>query len=236
MSYYKILKEVFKDSVAEYKLQKKTRLLVGNENPEEIKVHPRYNKAIKYGFTVGKIHYYRFAYDYDIFENRFKYLKTFYQEVQNKLTSQDINEFSDATVKYLDDYKKSIHTKEPKPELLEKALELQGELKYRSEWLFEPTSLYKYASVIYFDLNELVQDYDMAYNHEKIKHWAKKKSLLRLILKELMTNAVSLLTLSKEDFINYLSQVQKSKDNQAELIQNSGVKDSNNNSEIGITI
>ena len=206
------------------------------KNPESIEFHPRYNKRVKFGFTVGNRHYYRFAHDYEIFESRFRYLKTFYAEVENKLTSQDINDFSDATKKYLEDYKKSIHSKEPQPDLLEKAIELQSEMKYRSEWLFEPTSLYKYASVLYFDLQEDVTDYDMEYNHTKIKYWSKKKSLLRLLLKELMSNAENLLSLSKEDFQTYLSSLQKGKNKQLELMSISGIKDTDNRSETEVTI
>ena len=206
------------------------------KNPEIVTIHPRYNKHIKYGFSVGSRHYYRFAYDYDIFENRFRYLKTFYQEVENKLTSQDINEFSDATKKYLEDYKKSIHSKDPKPELLEKAIGLQAELKYRSKWLFEPTSLYKYASVIYFDLQENLTDYDVLYNHDKIRYWSKKKTLLRLLLKELMTGVGTLLELSSEDFLEYLSEIQKAKNKQEQLILSSGSMDKEGKSETELLI
>jgi hypothetical protein len=206
------------------------------KNPEKIEFHPRYNKRLKYGFTVGNRHFYRFAHDYEIFESRFRYMKTFYQEVENKLTSQDINDFSDATRKYLEDYKKSIHSKEPLPELLEKAIELQSEMKYRSEWLFEPTSLYKYASVIYFDLQEDITDYDMDYNHDKIKHWSKKKELLKVLLKELMENVEGLLTLSNESFKEYLSELQKSKNKQTALILTSSIKDTEDKKRTEVTI
>lgn len=188
------------------------------KDPKKVTLHPRYNKHIKYGFSTGDRHYYRFAHDYDIFESRFSYLKTFYQEVENKLTSQDINEFGGATRTYLEDYKKSLHKGEPKPELLEKAIELQKEMEYRSEWLFEPTSLFKYASVIYFDLQEDVLDYDVEYNHDKIRLWSKKKELLRTLLKELMENVEGLLSLSKDDFHHYLSELQAKKDKQQTLI------------------
>jgi len=176
------------------------------KDPKEVRIHPRYNKHIKYGFSTGGRHYYRFSHDYDIFENRFSYLKTFYQEVENKLTSQDINDFADAIIERINTSK------------LIEAGELAKELKYRSEWLFEPTSLFKYASVIYFDLQEDVTDYDVDYNHDKIRFWSKKKELLQLLLKELMSGAESLLALSKDDFINYLSQLQEKKDKQQTLI------------------
>ena len=192
------------------------------KDPKKIVRHPRFDKDIVYAFTVGNVPYYRLKNDYEIYENRFRYLKTFFQEVENKLTSDDINEFSDTTKKYIADYKLSLHKGEPKPELLQKAEELQDELIYRSTWLFEPTSLFKYASVIYFDLSEDIRDYDMAYCNTKIEFWSKKKTLLTLILKELMSGVENLLSLSNEDFLAYLSQIQNSKDKLQQLVSESG--------------
>lgn len=214
----KIFKKAWIETRNHLQYEKKLSKIIEIDNPKDVKIHPRYDKHIKYGFTIDGKHYYRFLHDYDIFESRFKFLSTFYQEVENKMTSQDINEFSDATNKYIEDYEESLHLGEPKPHLLAKAKELQKEVKYRSTWLFEPTSLYKYASVLYFDLQEDITDYDVQYNHDKIILWSKKKTLLRTFLKELMENADGLLSLSKEDFNNYLSNLQKSKDNQQILI------------------
>jgi len=192
------------------------------KDPKAVTLHPRYQKQIKYGFSVGSKHYYRFSQDYNIFENRFRYLKTFYQEVENKLTSNDINEFCDAAIKYINDGK---HIQ---------AGQLLGEMKYRSEWLFEPTSLFKYASVLYFDLQEDVVEYDVEYNHKKIAFWSKKKTLLTLFLKELMANVDGLLSLSKNDFQTYLEQIQVQKDKQQKYILDSGLYNSKNKTELKI--
>lgn len=189
------------------------------KDPKEIVIHPRYDKHLTYGFSVGSKHFYRFKNDYDIFENRFRYLKTFYQEVENKLTSQDINQFCDAAIKYINDGKAV------------QAGQLLDEMKYRSEWLFEPTSLYKYASVIYFDLQEDLLDYDIDYNHDKIRYWSKKKTLLRLLLKELMTGVDGLLSLSNENFQTYLSELQAKKDKQQNLVLESGLENSKESTE-----
>jgi hypothetical protein len=204
------------------------------KDPKKVTLHPRHNKHIKYGFSVGDRHYYRFLHDYDIFESRFRYLKTFYQEVENKLTSGDINEFAEATKKYIDDYEKSLHKGEPKPQLLKNAKELMSEVKYRSEWLFEPTSLYKYASVIYFDLQEDIVDYDVEYNHDKIRYWSKKKTLLRMLLKELMTGVENLLNLSSEDFTAYLSVIQQNLERQQKLTLDSGLESNKESTEVTI--
>ena len=196
------------------------KILFKIQNPEKITLHPRYNKHIKYEFSVGSKHYYRFVNDYDIFESRFRYLKTFYQEVQNKLTSGDINEFCDAAIKYINDGKAV------------QAGQLLDEMKYRSKWLFEPTSLYKYASVLYFDLQEDLVDYDIDYNHKKIVEWSKKKELLKMLLEELMSNVDNLLSLSKQDFQNYLSELQSKKDKQLKLLLEAELESSSKSTEV----
>ncbi len=206
------------------------------KDPKDVTTHPKYDLHIKYGFSVGNKHYYRLLHDYDIFQNRFAYAKTFYDEVGNKLTSQDINDFAGAAKKYIGDYIKSLHSNkdEVDPKKLDAAISLLDEMEYRGEWLFEPTSLFKYASVFYFDLGEDIKDYDVDYNHDKIKHWSKKKSLLRMLLKELMTGVQDLLNLSSEDFNSYLSALQQKKDKQQKLISDSGLD--NNRESVGITI
>jgi len=198
------------------------KILFVFKNPKKVKLHPRFKKPIKYGFSTGDKHYYRLSHDYDIYENRFRYLKTFYQEVENKLTSTDINEFCQAAKKYIN-----------KGEYIE-AGQLLDEMEYRSKWLFEPTSLYKYASVIYFDLDEDIRDYDMMYCHKKIEHWSKKKELLRILLKELMENADSLLDLSNNDFNHYISVLQKEKDKQRKLLSGSGLCSNRKSTEVTI--
>lgn len=190
------------------------------KDPKKVTQHPRFDRPIKYGFTVGNKHYYRLKDDYDIYENRFRYLKTFYQEVENKLTSNDINEFCAAAKKYIN-----------KGEYIE-AGKLLDELEYRSTWLFEPTSLYKYASVIYFDLGEDIRDYNMKYCHDKIEYWSKKKELLRMLLKELMTGVENLLDISSNDFHRYILELQEAKNKQQKLILDSGHKSSSKSIEL----
>lgn len=222
IGFIKILVGAFKDAWREWKQQKEFVKITEGQDPKAVTIHPRYDKQIKYGFTVGGVHYYRFYKDYDIFENRFRYLKTFWQEVENKLTQNDIKEFCDAAIKYINDGKYI------------QAGQLLDEMKYRTEWLFEPTSLYKFASVIYFPLDEDVTDYNVEFNHDKIKLWSKKKELLRLFLRELMENAGDLLALSSEDFTTYLSQLQDRLEKQQKFISDSGLGKSKNETEVKI--
>ena len=191
------------------------------KDPKKVLTHPRYDLHIKYGFSVGDRHYYRLLHDYDIPENRYRFLQTYYDDATRKVSASDIEEFCNTTISLLDKGKKT------------EAGALQLELKHRvKEWIFEPTTLFKYASVLYFDLQENILDYDIQYNNDKIVNWSKKKSVLRLFLKELMENANSLLELSSEDFTHYLSQLQEKIDQQ----QKSVIKEGQSNSSKSIDV
>ncbi len=74
----------------------------------------------------------------------------------------------------------------------------------RLEWILEPESILKYASVIIFDENENPYDYDMKYNMEvKIPRW-KKLGLSSFFLSMPIKKLFPTLNISKEDLDIYL--------------------------------
>lgn len=82
--------------------------------------------------------------------------------------------------------------------------QLALQLRERAEWIFEPETVYKYASVIIFDENENPYDYDMKYNIDvKIKKWKELETssfFLSMPIKKLFP----LLNLSETDLTEYL--------------------------------
>ena len=75
----------------------------------------------------------------------------------------------------------------------------------------------------------------MEYNHDKIVYWSKKKSMLKMLLKGLMSNVENLLLLSKDDFNHYISVIQEKKNEQQQLISDSGVTKSNKSTVLTIS-
>ncbi len=74
----------------------------------------------------------------------------------------------------------------------------------RVEWILEPESVLKYASVIIFDENENPYDYDMKYNMEaKIKKW-REMGLSSFFLSQPVKRLFPALNISKEDLDIYL--------------------------------
>lgn len=176
-----------------------------NKDPKEIRLHPTLGFQIEYQFTINGVHYYQLANDYDMPKDRFKYVRTYYQQLELKFTAETLAKFMDKLMSVADEGK------------LSKVFEIAKEVKYRSEWLFEPESLYRLYSVITFDLQENIEDYDLAYNEKKIEAF-KKKDILKKILQELMSESETLLNLSEQDFQSYISQLNDNLKKQSTLI------------------
>lgn len=175
------------------------------KDPSEVRMHPKYNIAITYEHTIDGVHYYRLANDYEMFEKRYRFLRTFYQQLELKFTSETLSQFMDSIIAEAEKGK------------LSKVFDIAKEVKYRSEWLFEPESLYRLYSVVCFDLQENIEDYDIEYNKQKIDAF-KKKSLLKHILQLLVGGSKTLLNLSDEDFQAYMLQLNQSLERQSKLI------------------
>lgn len=86
--------------------------------------------------------------------------------------------------------------------------QLYVQLQERLQWIFEPETAYKYASVVFMDQSESPYAYDHKYNQEKIRRWkqhAPEDFFLSMPVKKLFP----LLDLSKDDFQDYLKVLRK---------------------------
>lgn len=81
--------------------------------------------------------------------------------------------------------------------------QLYTQMKERLEWIFEPESAYKYASVIFIDENESPYSYDHKYNQGKIALWKKHKPA-DFFLSMPVSKLFPPLTISNDDFQSYL--------------------------------
>ena len=99
-----------------------------------------------------------------------------------------------------------------------KVFKIFEEVEYRCDWLFEPESLFRLYSVITFDLQEDLLDYDVNYNKPKIEAFKKKAEIFSTILRKLVSGSETLLNLSQEDLNQYISKLQERLQMQQELI------------------
>ena len=182
--------------------------------PEKIEWHDKYNKPIKYAFSAGGNHYYQLLNDPDMPKKRFVYAQQFWEELNMKLTKDTLQDFCTAM-------KKEINSGD-----LGKTYKLIDEIEYRLNWAFEPETLMKFASVMYFDLKEDVTDYDMKYSKNKIELW-KKKGLLPHFLKILMSDSLDFLSMSESDLLAYLDKQNEELKRHEQLIRDTlGKEDS----------
>lgn len=176
----------------------------------QILFHP--NKDIKapllFCFRCEGKDYFRFSNDYDIPKGRFQFIQKFYQETVLKITSDDLKKFCQAI-------KSACNANK-----LGEAYKLADELEYRDTWLFEPESMMRFASAVYFTLDEDVTDYDFVYNEQKIASF-KKKRMLVYFLRTLMNGESLLSALLETDLETYLLTLSRKIEAESRLIQES---------------
>ena len=98
-----------------------------------------------------------------------------------------------------------------------KVAQLHLQLKERLEWIFEPDTAYKYASVIFWDENEDPYSYDFKYGREKIERW-KKKEPSSFFLSMPVKRLFPLSDISNNDLQDYLKVQMKVSDQHLENI------------------
>jgi len=174
--------------------------------PEKVIWHDKYSKPIKFAFSAGGKHFYQLLNDPDMPKKRFVYAQQFFEELNMKITKDTLEEFCGAL-------KKEINNGD-----LGKTYKLVDEIEHRLNWAFEPETLMKFASVIYFDLKEDITDYDPEYSKIKIDLW-KKKGLIHHFLKILMSDSLNFLNLSESDLVIYLDKQNQELKRHEQLIQ-----------------
>lgn len=130
---------------------------------------------------------------------------TFYNELQMRCDREYLTAHSQAIIDCINGQSESAKGYCD----IVKISQLALQLRERTEWIFEPDSVYKYASVILFDKNESPYDYDMKYNLDvKIKKW-KELGVSSFFLSIPIKRLFPLLNLSEQDLSQYLEMIEK---------------------------
>lgn len=125
---------------------------------------PKLSHEVKYAFTCAGVEYFQFA-DFNNTPS-VRGLKTmvFYEEMRMKCTLEYLHLHAEAVDNILTQDKINIF----------EIKKLNEQLKQRLNLAVDTEMLYKIASIVFFDKNENVEDYDYAYNAKKIQHWKKE--------------------------------------------------------------
>lgn len=161
--------------------------------------HPKISKEIEEAFEAGGVKYYCFKADSEVRYGRYIVLQAFLQEYHLRVDLDTLR----ANIKKIKGWLNPPVNKDGGTLQLGKALELLEIMEQRANIAFEPDTVYRLASVLYFDDSEVLSGYDKKYNEEKIERW-KETEVVDFFFHKLFKESTRLTVTSKEDLLNYL--------------------------------
>ncbi len=167
--------------------------------------HPDYIDKIEFAFEANGVKYYNFKKDSDQRYGRYVVMQTFLQEYNLRV---DLNSLQ-GDIKRLQSWLNPTINKDGKGQLeIGKSLELLSIMEQRAQIAFEPDTVYRLASCLYFDDQEILHEYDYEYNQEKIKGWREAKTT-DFFFHRLFQDVTGLMVTSKTGLENYLTNIPK---------------------------
>jgi hypothetical protein len=131
--------------------------------------HPELVDKIEPAFKSNGVQYYNFIKDTNIRTGRYMILQNFLQEVYFRMSLERLKLYIDKITNNLNGTLGVIN--------IGNALELLTQMKHLSEMAFEPDTVYRLASVVYFDETEDLRTWDKTINDKKIKAWKENGTL-----------------------------------------------------------
>lgn len=161
--------------------------------------HPKISNEIEEAFEAGGVKYYCFKADSEVRYGRYIVLQAFLQEYHLRVDLDTLR----GNIKKIKGWLNPPVNKDGGTLQLGKALELLEIMEQRANIAFEPDTVYRLASVLYFDESEVLSGYDKKYNEEKIERW-KETEVVDFFFHKLFRESTRLTVTSKEDLLNYL--------------------------------
>lgn len=164
--------------------------------------------ALEFAFKCGGVDYFEFVDKHNLPYERGIDTLTFYQEMQNGVTTDYIKAYNAAMNKLLSD---------PKKINLNEIIKLQMRFEERCNYIINKEIIYKVASVAFVDKNEPLTKYDPKYNEKKIKNWKENAGdsfFLSMPIKKL----VPFLQKSGDTSLMYLKMVEQVEQMQQDIL------------------
>lgn len=171
--------------------------------PEFNLKHPEIANLIEEAFKAGGKTYYRFKEEKLIPAGRYKYIYAYLKEVDLRMNLETLQN-------YVKDFKNLLNGSGPKKiiqigELWKLILNLESRLALA----FEPATVERLASVIYFDDTEDLSTYDKKYGIKKVEIWNKHLKHDFFLTKPMgeLLGLKDISTESLEDYIQQATQI-----------------------------
>lgn len=186
------------------KKQAKRRSVKPHSDP---KIHNLYNPAytdkVEFSFEANGVKYYSFKTDTDMRYGRYVILQTFLQEYYLRTDLDTLR----GNIKSLKNWLNPKVGKDGGARIeMGKVCELLDIMEQQAEIAFEPETVYRLASCIYFDDKEILSSYDKEHNEKKIVSW-KEANTVDFFFDKLFQELTNLRVTSKDDLLNYLDKV-----------------------------
>ncbi len=172
--------------------------------------HPELHDKIEPAFKSEGKQYYTFKKDTTIRYGRYLVLQAFLQEVNFRMSTDTLKAYIKNITDQLNGTKGTIN--------IGNALEYLGHMKNLTELAFEPDTVYRLASCLFFDDSEDLRTWDKGHNEEKIRAW-RAAGTLDFFYDKLFQELTGLKDISKTAITDYLEKVGELKKNYDSVIQ-----------------
>lgn len=160
--------------------------------------HPDIAPNIELAFECGR-KFYRFKEgEFKMPVGRHKFVEAYLHQAEMRMDIETLTRYLDEIDKNLDSGK------------LSKVAIASYAIRSRASMGFEPETIERLASVVYFDETEDLSDYKPEYGTEKIEYW-KKKEFMGFFLTRPIDELCGLRGTSEESLKNYIHQIEVSK-------------------------
>jgi len=164
-----------------------------------------YKDKVEFKFEANGIKYYSFKSDTDMRYGRYVIQQTFLQEYFLRCDLATLK----SNIKSMRKFLNPTLGKDGNGRMeLGRALEMLDIMEQQTEIAFEPETVYRLASCIYFDDQEIISEYDKEHNEKKIACW-KEANTIDFFFDKLFQELTDLRVTSKEDLKNFLANAPK---------------------------
>lgn len=165
--------------------------------------------SMKFAFELDGVNYWEFTDTNMAPTIRMMSAFSFYEEFKMRCTREYLIAHCEAVENVIDGKNRSID--------LIQFVKLHINMRERLQWIFEPDTAYKYASVVMIDESEDPYSYDFRYNQKKIARW-KKHDAAAFFLSMPIAKLFPPLNLSESDFQIYLSNLKQMNEEHLKII------------------
>lgn len=136
--------------------------------------HPDFHGKIEEAFKAAGKQYYCFTNDSGMKYGRYIFMQNFLQEMYLRIDLNSLRQYAQDAQSWINGSKTNS---EGKPLIrVDKACEILSIIDQRANLSFEPDTVFRLASCIYFDANEDLKSWDKKYNEAKIELWREAKA------------------------------------------------------------